>query len=176
MGAKLCKKEHFYVLKVGGEIVGTDNKDLADMYGNVTLLSKYNCDMIFGVVSTDVDKLAVDYCQKAKNIDMPYANGLYYGFLAGFKANDELNKEKLFTLDDMRKMYDMSCGNIGLGGCADQTENDERFNEQLDLIETEIEVEVEMEIINDGLDESAQPSFGRKQKLDADGCLILIKK
>lgn len=41
-----------------------------------------------------------------------------------FKNEQDENKE---TLEDMRKMYNISCGNIGLAYLDDQTENNERF-------------------------------------------------
>jgi hypothetical protein len=36
-------------------------------------------------------------------------------------------QEKMYSEEDMRKMYDISCGNIGLAYLDDQTENNERF-------------------------------------------------
>jgi hypothetical protein len=39
----------------------------------------------------------------------------------------EWMQEKMFSEEDMRKMYDISCGNIGLAYLDDQTENNERY-------------------------------------------------
>jgi hypothetical protein len=39
---------------------------------------------------------------------------------------------KMYSKEDMRKMYDNSCGLVGLGLLDDQTENNNRFNELLD--------------------------------------------
>lgn len=38
-------------------------------------------------------------------------------------------QETLYSKDDMREMYNQSCGLIGLGELNDQTENDKRFKE-----------------------------------------------
>jgi len=39
---------------------------------------------------------------------------------------------KMYSEEDMRKMYDNSCGLVGLGLLDDQTENNNRFNELLE--------------------------------------------
>jgi hypothetical protein len=39
---------------------------------------------------------------------------------------------KMYSDEDMRKMYDNSCGLVGLGLLDDQTENNNRFNELLE--------------------------------------------
>jgi hypothetical protein len=56
-----------------------------------------------------------------------------------FKKTDvyinEIKQEqdkKLYSEEDMRGMYDKSCGLIGLGFLYDQTENNSRFNELLE--------------------------------------------
>lgn len=46
----------------------------------------------------------------------------------------EWMQEKMFSEEDLRKMYDISCGNIGLAYLDDQTENNERFNTFLNKI------------------------------------------
>ena len=51
--------------------------------------------------------------------------------IRGFKAHQQLTKDKLFTVEDMRKMYDLSCGQWDLSELPDQTENNERFNKLL---------------------------------------------
>jgi hypothetical protein len=66
-------------------------------------LSKQNCDEIFGVV--DVEKLAEDFVcdifgEDKKEIDL--SNALVICFIKGFKKAMGLNKDKLFTEDDLR--------------------------------------------------------------------------
>jgi len=39
-----------------------------------------------------------------------------------------------YTEEDLRKMYNLSCGKIGLGSIKDQTENNQRFQELLNII------------------------------------------
>jgi hypothetical protein len=36
--------------------------------------------------------------------------------------------KRMFSEEDMKKMYDISCGIISLGYLEDQTENNKRFN------------------------------------------------
>ena len=50
------------------------------------------------------------------------------GFIEGYK----LAKQKMYSEEDIRKMYNWSCGLIGLGQLPDQTENNKRFVELLE--------------------------------------------
>jgi hypothetical protein len=43
-------------------------------------------------------------------------------------------RPKTYSEEDMRSMYDKSCGLIGLGELDDQTENDNRFRELLEQV------------------------------------------
>ena len=43
-------------------------------------------------------------------------------------------EERRYSKEDMKIMYDMSCGNIGLGELKDQTENNARFTQFLNRI------------------------------------------
>ena len=45
-----------------------------------------------------------------------------------------LNKEKRYSREDMRKIYDKSCGLIGLDELNDQTENNYRFEDLISKI------------------------------------------
>lgn len=51
-------------------------------------LSLRNCREIAN--NYDLDKMATEYAEKRKELDIPYANGLYYGFLAGFDKRNEM--------------------------------------------------------------------------------------
>lgn len=42
-----------------------------------------------------VEKMAEECAKNGKLIDVPYSNGLFYGYIAGFKAHQELVKDKL---------------------------------------------------------------------------------
>jgi len=138
-----------------------------------TKLSKQNCDEIFGVV--DVDKLAeenteefievFDYNDGRGNIcRFNNSHQVQESYIKGFNKAMELNKDKLFTIEDMGKLWDF-CIN-----------NKSSFWECLESIQqpTEIEVEIEMEMT---------PVWGDKSdmrvtyipKLDSASCLILKK-
>ena len=96
MAAKLYKREVNYLLEneEGIIIASTSTKD-----GN-NKLSKQNCDEIFGVV--DVEKLAEEYDTNYAITDI--SNGFH--FIEGFNKAMELNKDKVFTLEDMRNAMD----------------------------------------------------------------------
>ena len=84
---------------------GTDANDEGFLLGssretNFQKLSKQNCDELFGVM--DVEKLAEEYGSK-------FAHSYYpEDFIAGFNKAMELNKDKVFTLEDVKKA--MSAG------------------------------------------------------------------
>ncbi len=100
MKAKLIKNHYGYTYFLADEngdgIATSDN-------GN---LSKQNCDEIFGVF--DVEKLAEECAETAHTMDELYENGLFYGFVSGFNKAMELNKDKLFTVEDIRKAIEMA--------------------------------------------------------------------
>jgi hypothetical protein len=167
MKAKLIKTNVNYLLEddKGVIIASTSTKE-----GN-NKLSKQNCDEIFGVV--DVEKLAIEYdlYEKINFVGQTRA------YKAGFNKAMELNKDKVFTLEDM-----MNCWNKALKfQVLRQT-----FGEYIQSLQqpTEIEVEIvmrnsrtgnivkhdsDLEWDEDGLCDRAIP------KLDSQGCLILKK-
>jgi hypothetical protein len=165
MKAKLIKTpEQLYKLKFYND---------EDMLACATaLLSKQNCDSLFGVV--DVEKLAEQFM-----IDESYgkqSTDLWKGYLFGFNKALQLNKDKVFTLEDMLKAYEKgaSFGTTKLG-------NTHYFDELTQSLQqpTEIEVEIEMECIDpncDSLNRKGCCIPGDKPKLDSEGCLIIKKK
>jgi hypothetical protein len=122
-------------------------------------LSKQNCDEIFGVV--DVEKLAekevfqeyYDWGGEVFSEDYLISKRLH--FIEGFNKAVELNKDKVFTLEQMSVAYNTNRS----GTLFEQLINS--FGGQ----PTEIEVMIVMDILN----EYEQP------KLDSEGCLILKK-
>jgi hypothetical protein len=160
MKAKLIKTpEQLYKLKFYND---------EDMLACATaLLSKQNCDSLFGVV--DVEKLAEQFM-----IDESYgkqSTDLWKGYVFGFNKAMKLNKDKVFTFEDMKKAY--STGEIDALRTGSYSEKENQFIQSLQQ-PTEIEVEIEMELEID-TSKLVGAIYGHKPKLDSEGCLILKK-
>ena len=140
MIGKLTKREDNYYLFVEGKPFGT-NDDLYLQYEIVNKLSKQNCDDIFGVI--DVEKLAEEYDPNYAITDI--SNGFH--FIEGFNKAIELNKDKLFTLEDMRNTMDWIMTQYFEFYEQPTTGRREQYLESLQQ-PTEIEVEIEMEVVN----------------------------
>jgi hypothetical protein len=128
-------------------------------------LSKQNCDEIFGIV--DVEKL---FNEVDETID--FHEFCFSSFKLGVNKAMELNKDKQFTLDDIRmaivygeRHRDMDAGKIPY----------QPFFEFIPSLQqpTEIEVEIEMETCSmNPLDLDCNEII-KRPKLDSDGYLIL---
>ena len=176
MKAKLLKtaKGHYVLVDETKETYDKGFLIATSRESDVSKLSIQNCDDIFGVV--DVDKLAEKIWNDLGIFNEMDKNLWFGGFRNGFNKAMELNKDKVFTIEDMGKLWDF-CIN-----------NKSSFWECLESIQqpTEIDVEIEMEYIgecngNNG-DGCFQDSpahncgcFQRVSKLDSNGCLILKK-
>ena len=136
-------------------------------------LSKQNCDEIFGVV--DVEKLAEEYCTyEPKNVkELRDVNLAKLGFRDGFNKAMELNKDKVFTVEDMQECWRAS---------AYYSTNQSRINYESFIQSlqqpTEIEVMIEMEckigcehLVFNG--KNSLCCGNKVPKLDSNGCLIL---
>ena len=170
MKGKLIKEDEEYYLEdnLGVTIASTD-KILLKETDTVKKLSLKNCQAIENGYDLD-DKISKhleknDIEASAKRVQVIRELIL------------EILGDKKFSEEDMRKMYDISCGKIGLSLAHDQTENNERFRLHLRSIkQTEWDVEIEMEekwIA--GTSTYGHGEYELKPKLDADGCLILKK-
>jgi hypothetical protein len=182
MRGNLYKIGSEYRLDVGGiPYATTDNSPYKR-------LSKQNCDEIFGVV--DVDKLATKYYKDYDNLPIVR----YNSYTTGFNKAMELNKDKVFTKEDMRKAF-IAGSNVfteeddDAYGSEFQREEDE-FIQSLQQ-PTEIEVEIVMEECQNPKCENGTSSengndpilckscggCGKSEipKLDSEGCLILKK-
>jgi hypothetical protein len=155
MKAKLIKTKKHYMIKMEGVGYITDYESTLPYK-----LSKRNCDEIFEVV--DVEKLAEECAETAHTMDELYENGLFYGFISGFKKAMELNKDKVFTLKDMGNLWDFCTYNKGTFA---------EFIQQ----PTEIEVEIVMKPYTE-ISDSWTLEKKEEPKLDENGCLILTKK
>ena len=188
MKAKLIKKEDdFYSLRVDGIVMATSNGMLVDYK-----LSKENCDEIFGVV--DVDDLAsyFAYNQSTEDSTEEFAK---FAFIEGFNKAIELNKDKLFTVEDIRKAIAFGWDYEGLT----KEEMLERYNFKLEYDNsyaedtdkfiqslqqpTEIEVEIlmgtlcrQIDCVDDARLVESKIVWGKEDPmLDENGCLILKK-
>ena len=183
MKAKLVKKADGWYNLYDGEIgIGSTHEELQQPYK----LSIANCDEIFGVV--DEDKKNLYYYKQVMN---PYETGgqsytaYEKGFIEGFNKAMELNKDKSFTLEDLRTAMTYGVVQEGTG-----FEGIHSVDDLFDLIlkkvsqPTEIGVEIlmrnsrtgsivkhdsDLEWDENGLCDRAIP------KLDPNGCLILKK-
>jgi hypothetical protein len=189
MIAKLIKKEGHYHLFGEIDLIGiprfistTDCKE-----GTPNKLSKQNCDEMFGIV--DVEKLA-DVCGTESCDD----NDRHF-FKEGFNKCLELNKDKLFTVGDMKNAYiqgtndgaqfesmrDHDCEDNELWKFAEEV-----HKEFMDSLKqpTEIEVEIVMgtlcrqiDCVDDTRLIESKIVWGKEDPmLDENGCLILKKK
>jgi hypothetical protein len=185
MKAKLHKMESGYILSLNGDIddpYAIVNKELAEDY-EWYKLSKQNCDEIFGVV--DVEKLAEEFLEKHKFASSHIAD--ITSFKYGFNKAMELNKDKVFTLEDIKIAIQFGWDDeamiakeisdkYGFNASEYHSKNIIPFIQSIQQ-PTEIEVEIEMEPHYDGefIDDSkthiVEPKW--RPALDADGCLIL---
>jgi hypothetical protein len=132
-----------------GTMYSLSGDNLPDNY----VLSKQNCDEIFGVV--DVEKLAEKLSPNSS---------WKHGFIKGFNKAMELNKDKLFTMEQMNRAIHLACSEY-LGNIIDEV------TQQPAEIEVMIVMEEVQEIYRDGT-----VKWERVPVFDADGCLILKRK
>jgi hypothetical protein len=187
MKAKLIKLELNEGYRLDDE---KGNLIASTLDGAKTKLSKQNCDEIFGVI--DVEKLAMGY-ELYEKINFV---GQTRAYIAGFNKAMELNKDKVFTLEDMKRAIDKA-----KQGSVKETHNgygrpteprfvldDLSYDEIIQSLQqpTEIEVEIEIKKVVDetkvigavkGVKGSGDKitTYKSVPKLDENGCLILKK-
>jgi hypothetical protein len=175
MKAKLIKTGSDYLLRdMGGNVLAITNGTTEGRK-----LSKQNCDEIFGVV--DVEKLSEEYVLTINDEDQHVDAKL--DFIAGYNEAMELNKDKVFTLEDIKIAIQFGWDDeamiakeisdkYGFNASEYHSENIIPFIQSLQQ-PTEIEVEIEMEDViqlkkrAEGITNMGLP------KLDSEGCLIL---
>jgi len=131
-------------------------------------LSLTNCNEIFGVI--DVERLAASVSQDT--ISSPY-----YAYIGGFNKATELNKDKVFTLEDMKQaLFDLS--DVIFNNCQKGISEQDCLNYRNLILNSlqkqQKEIDVEIEQVNQLNIESGK--FEWKNKLDENGCIILKKK
>ena len=170
MKEKLIKDHQEYMLiDKDRNLIGTTDKSILGVTDKMKL-SKQNCEEEFakamGVV--DVEKLANDSFDKKFSKDSEQL-GLYdIGFIDGFNKAMELNKDKVFTYNQMVSAITESSISHRLPSLIIQ-----------DLQPTEIEVEIVMErskfIVDKSQRDNVSNGFNYRPKLDSSGNLILKK-
>jgi hypothetical protein len=167
MKAKLIKTGSDYLLRdMGGDVLAITKGTTEGRK-----LSKQNCDDIFGVI--DVEKLAEDFA-KYHSIYPTAQDDTEYGFKNGFNKAMELNKDKVFTLEDMRNAMDWIMTQYFEFHEQPTIGRREQYLESLQQ-PTEIEVEIEMEDVIQLKKRAGGITNMGLPKLDSEGCLILKK-
>jgi hypothetical protein len=194
MKGKLIKtdKDNYTLFDEKGIPIGTTPNVLSN--NTFSKLSKQNCDEIFGVV--DVEKLARNcikhrYNKYGENITSETQKlDTIYGFKEGFNKSIDLSKDKVFTLEDMKRAFKVGFSNGFASDIISQdklpTEKENLFNEFIQSIQqpSEIEVEIMMKKVVDetkiisaikGVKGSGDKitTYKTVPKLDSEGCLIL---
>jgi hypothetical protein len=159
MKAKLINTNVNYLLEddKGVIIASTSTKE-----GN-NKLSKQNCDEIFGVVN--VEKLAIEYdlYEKINFVGQTRA------YKAGLQKAMELNKDKLFTLKDIKKAMDWMMTQYFE---FHEQPTIGRRDQYLESIQQPTEIEVEIVTVP-ALSNNGNVYYGDIPKLDSNRCLIL---
>jgi hypothetical protein len=174
MKAKLIKTED-----EEGVMYSLSGDNLPENY----VLSKQNCEEEFakamGVIDVDsqVGDIVKTICPDDRGYDIIYGTGMAVGIQCFLKAM-ELNKDKVFTVEDMIEAMTLNRKNLW-----SQEEVIAHFTKQ----PTEIEVEIVMEKVVDetkmiGVVKGVKGSgdkittYKSVPKLDSEGCLILKRK
>jgi hypothetical protein len=125
-------------------------------------LSKKNCDELFNLVDV------IDFASEVSQLD-DYDKGRWYGRVEGFKKAQELNKDKLFTLYEIKEAIRIA-QHIQIDEKGVLTEYKEE--QILRMVQQPTEIEVEFATINEPAGENVWVS----PKLDENGCITLKKK
>ena len=160
MKAKLIKTENGYGLEDVEIIAFYSSKRPEHKHYK---LSKQNCDSLFGVFDLDDESNYFAYNQSGDDCSEEFAE---FAYKSGFNKAMELNKDKLFTEDDLRLA--MHFGKFGEVNGQTTTIG---FIQSLQQ-PTEIEVEIVMETIIGFFD---YKELRKQPKLDSSGNLILKK-
>ncbi len=172
---KLQKKDgYYYLMQDSNDIaIATTDQSFIDELGAMKL-SKENCDEIFGVV--DIEKLADKYVSENDEYFDNYKekSHSFVSFKDGFNKAMELNKDKLFTVEDIMKAFEAGYETL---------ESEKIYNEHYDILiqslqqPTEIEVEIEMEQLMTfaSMPKEGEKRLSEKPKLDENGCIVLKK-
>ena len=175
---ELVKREDHYALY-------DDNgqKIAASIDGCMYKLSEENCSEIFGIV--DVEKLTKEYVDADPDLEIgtsEYQNA-QVDFKEGFNRAMELNKDKLFTVEDMKKAIAMARKGSkerlhdGYGSFTQPifVLNDTSSEEIIQSLQPPTEIEVEIVTTEIVIAKFHKAYTQSVYELDKDGCLILKK-
>jgi hypothetical protein len=167
MKAKLIKTEDEQ-----GVMYSLSGDNLPENY----VLSKQNCDEIFGVVDvySQVEDIVKTICPDDRGKDVIYGTGMSVGIQCFNKAM-ELNKDKVFTEDDIRKVVNYMFEQTVVFSNKVSALDVDRYIQSLQQ-PTEIEVEIVEQCLDptcDGINRKGECVTTGKPKYDTDGCLIL---
>jgi len=173
MKGKLTKHKNGYILSAisnGWTIGSTDHEYVSNHKGEqiVYKLSKQNCDEIFGVVN--VENLAEDHPLEVSNASHGF--GIKDGIVYGFNKAMELNKDKVFTLEELRYAFYTGMKHGSEGGIMF---GKALADEYVQSIQQPTEIEVEIEVTKSDDIKSVEKDWYKigEPKLDENGCLIL---
>jgi hypothetical protein len=171
MKAKLIKtdKDNYTLFDEKGIPIGNTPNVISN--NTFSKLSKQNCDEIFGVI--DVEKLAGEITKEYATLT---PKAFKRGVVLGFNKAMELNKDKVFTLEDMKRGCSLIFLALGDGGdiTTDEVIESVLSTQQPNEIEVEIEMEDDKDTLVDNVEQFLK-ELGDKPKLDSSGQLILKK-
>jgi hypothetical protein len=166
MKAKLIKHsepDFYFIANNDGTTFATTDEWYFGKTKGCYKLSKQNCDELFGVV--DVHSLGIEHSKEiVRNtyggmVMQEWEKESVRDFEAGFNKAMELNKDKVFTLEDIRKAYYV--------GYEDGKSGATFFQQLIQSLQQPKEIDVVIDMSNI----YAVP----EPKLDSSGCLILKK-
>jgi hypothetical protein len=177
MKAELVKRQDRW------DLYGEDGSKIASSAPNpFKRLSIKNCEAI--EMGYDLDELANKFTEHFNTFDVVKSD-IQVGYKKGFNKAMELNKDKLFSQEDMYKMFIYGDSITTAKKNVNTLKNkplDEFFNDFIQSLQqpTEIEVEIRCYIGNgdkesDSFKDPLVTNTGIP-KLDENGCLILRKK
>jgi hypothetical protein len=169
MKAKLIKtdKDNYTLFDEKGIPIGNTPNVISN--NTFSKLSKQNCDEIFGVI--DVEKLAGEITKEYATLT---PKAFKRGVVLGFNKAMVLNKDKVFTFDDMKRAFKVGFSNGFASDIISQdklsTEKENLFNEFIQSIQQPNEIEVEIKMYTK---RRRRHLPERVPLLDSEECLIL---
>jgi len=161
----LVKREDRY------DLYGEQGEKIASSAPNTSgNLSKENCDELFGII--DVEKWAKEYVDEDSNLEIGTSenHNAQVDFKAGFNKAMELNKYKVFTIEDVKKAMMFAVD------FRDWTVKDSEMVSKYGLSCNQLNPRNSIDVFIQSLQQpnEIEVTFDSEEK-DSDGCLILTK-